>query len=295
MDGLLMENSMKIRFVITLVLATFLTACSAEKLTIDQDMVLVEGGEFTLGKEGFSTQSVRIKLDSYYISKYETTVEQWEQFLKETGTSYKWQGEYYDMRRESLYPDSPIGVKWILAIEYANWVSRKYGLEECYKINGEDVEWIREANGYRLPTDAEWEFAARGGNLSKGYEYSGSNDLNEVAWTDWNSDDTTHSVGSKKANELGLYDMSGNIDEWCWDLSLEYPNNPSILLVNPTGPSLEDYLKLKEKRYRIARGGSARTSEQFFFTPYDRAGLFEFGIDAGPGIRLARNASIESP
>ena len=266
--------------------------CFSEELTVAEDMVLVEGGEFIFGKEGFSVQRVRIQLDDFYISKYETTVGQWELFLEETETPYQWKDEYTDMRAESPYPDSPIGVKWILAIEYANWISRKCGLEECYSINGKDVEWKRDANGYRLPTDAEWEFAARGGNLSRNYEYSGSDVLDDVAWTGWNSGGYAHPVGTKIPNELGLFDMSGNADEWCWDLSLKYPDDTSILLINPTGPSLEEYTKVKNKRYRIARGGSALSTERVFFTPYDRAGLYEFGIGAGgPGIRLARNAS----
>ena len=101
-----------------------------------------------------------------------------------------------------------------------------------------------------------------------------------------------HPIGVKKANELGLFDMSGNATEWCWDLSLKYPNDPTILLVNPIGPTLEEYIKVKNKRYRIARGGSSGSSERLLFTTYHRAGLFEFGVGAGgPGIRLARNAS----
>jgi formylglycine-generating enzyme len=284
----------KMRFCIIFILGftISLSSCLAEKLTIDQDMVLVEGGEFILGKEGYSTQSVRIRLDDYYISKYETTVEQWEVFLEDTNTSFNWKDDYTDLNIENPYPDSPIEVSWIQAIKYSNWVSRKYGLEECYLIDGDDVEWIRGVNGFRLLTDAEWEFAARGGNLSKGYEYSGSNDLDEISWNGWNSDNIAHPVGTKKSNELGLYDMSGNVDEWCWDLSLKYPNDPSILLINPSGPTLKDYLNVKDKRYRIARGGSSSSSEKFFLTPYDRAGLFEMSDSVGgPGIRLARNVS----
>ncbi len=243
------------------------TGCQP-KLSIDENMVLVEGGEFLLGKEGVTSHLVRVRLDNYYISKYETTVEQWEVFLEETGTVYQWKDEYTDMREESPFPDSPIGVHWQQAVQYANWVSEKYGLEECYIIDGDDVEWNLNADGYRLLTDAEWEFAARGGNLSKGYEYAGGNDLDEVAWTWWNSDKIAHPVGTKRANELGLYDISGNADEWCWDLSLKYPNDPSILLVNPIGPSIEEYLKIKEQRYRIIRGGFSRGSELFFLRQF---------------------------
>ncbi|WP_168203600.1 formylglycine-generating enzyme family protein [Oceanispirochaeta crateris] len=287
---------MKIRFVITLALTTFLSTCSAEKLTIDQDLVFVEGEEFILGKENLTSHLVRVKLDDFYISKYETTVEQWELFLEDTKIPYLWRDKYTDTRIESPYSDSPIPVHWIQAVEYLNWVSRKYGLEECYVINGEDVEWIREANGYRLLTDAEWEYAARGGNLSKGYEFSGSNDLDEVAWTGWNSANTAHPVGIKKSNELGLFDMSGNMSEWCWDLSFDYPNNLSVLLSKPIGPSKGEYLKIKDEYYRISRGGSYGTVDEFQFTPFYRTGSFEKGTGSGGlGLRLARNAPIESP
>ncbi|MFK7904099.1 MAG: formylglycine-generating enzyme family protein, partial [Chitinophagales bacterium] len=95
--------------------------------------------------------------------------------------------------------------------------------------------------------EAEWEFAARGGNESRGYKFSGSDDIGEVAWYDKNSEDKTHSVGSKKANELGLYDMSGNVWEWCQDWYDEnyYANSP---LKNPQG--------VEKGKYRVLRGGS---------------------------------------
>lgn len=287
MGGFLMKS----RILIIFLLLISISACSSDDLSVEENMVFIEGGEFLLGKEGRTSHLVKVRLDDYYISKFETTVEQWEQFLQETGMPYLWKDDFTDIRKESPYPESPIGVNWKQAIMYANWVSKKYGLEECYVIDGNSVDWNRAANGYRLLTDAEWEYAARGGNKSKNYVYSGSNILDDVAWTWWNSEGIAQRIGTKKANELGLYDMSGNADEWCWDLSWEYPYSPKLSLDNPTGPSINDYLLIEKHQFRISRGGSAGGSEEFFFTTYDRAGLYELSIGAGgPGIRLARNA-----
>ena len=112
-------------------------------------------------------------------------------------------------------------------------------------------EFIRKLNAmtgrrFRLPTEAEWEYAARGGNRSQGYKYSGSNNLNSVAWYRDNSGETTHDVGQKSPNELGIYDMSGNVSEWCsdWDDRNYYRSSPQT---NPLGPS--------SGSYRVSRGG----------------------------------------
>ena len=127
---------------------------------------------------------------------------------------------------------------------------------------------------FRLPTEAEWEYAARGGNKSKGYKYSGSNTLDNVAWYTNNSSSKTHPVGQKQPNELGLYDMSGNVWEWCQDW---YGSYSSSSQTNPTGPS--------SGSYRVLRGGSwyhfariCRVSYRLNSDPDDRYNLNGFRL-----------------
>lgn len=137
---------------------------------------------------------------------------------------------------------------------------------------------------FRLPTKAEWEYAARGGNRSRGYKYSGSDNIGSVAWYTDNSGETTHPVGQKQSNELGLYDMSGNVWEWCqdWYDNNYYGSSPSQ---NPKGPS--------SGYFRVGRGGSwggnawgCRVSYRSYDSPDSRDG--NLGPSGrGTGLRLA--------
>ena len=201
---------------------------SKEKETTENNMILVEAGRFEMG-EKLNTKLVTITKD-FYICKYLVTFDEYDEF-----------SDAMDLGRASdegwgrgIMP--VVNVDWYDAVEYCNWMSRKEkGLEEVYTINksekdinNENVyedDWLKwivtcdfNKKGYRLPTEAEWEFAARGGNKSKGFKYSGSNEINEVAWYhDNNTADNTKFIGLKKSNELGIHDMSGNVFEWCWD------------------------------------------------------------------------------
>jgi formylglycine-generating enzyme required for sulfatase activity len=145
-------------------------------------------------------------------------------------------------------------------------------------INWKNVDWNRSAKGYRLPTEAEWEYAARGGDGSPGnYTFSGSNNVDEVAWYDGNSGDKTHAVGTKEANGLGLYDMSGNVWEWCWDWYGDFPYSSQDPVGAPSGSK------------RVRRGGSwghsafyLRSTNRFYNKPSYRS--------SGIGFRLVHPA-----
>ena len=135
-----------------------------------------------------------------------------------------------------------------------------------------------QANGYRLPTEAEWEYAARGGQQSQGFKYAGRNNVDEVAWYYKNSEGKTQTVGQKQANELGLYDLSGNVWEWCWDWYGDYQSNETN---DPKGPDTGSK--------RVFRGGSwrdvaigARVAFRLEDDPHGRDSLI--------GFRLARAA-----
>lgn len=241
------------------------------KLT-ELQMIYVAGGNFimgdTFGDGNFNEKPAHnVSLNSFYISKYEITQRNWLETMGNNPSKF-WNEE------------NPVeSISWNDAIEFCNQRSFLEGLQQCYKYEEGKIVCDFNANGYRLPTEAEWEFAARGGLLSGNTKYSGSSNISDVAWYYNNSGNNPHPVGLKIPNELGIHDMSGNVWEFCWDYYDEnyYSHSPST---NPAGPS--------SGTSHILRGGSW-TDDAFFNRVYYRNYYEVFARGSNVGLRVVRS------
>ncbi len=209
-----------------------------------ENFVLIEAGEFMMGDAEikYAIQH-KVSLNSFYMQATTVTQEFWEQIMGNNPS------------HDKTNRDNPLtNISWYDCQEFIK------------KLNA------LAAKKYRLPTEAEWEYAARGGKLSKGFEYAGADDLDEVAWYIGNSEFKIHPVAKKKPNELGLYDMSGNVYEWCHDWHKNYSNKNQN---NPKGPSNGDT--------KVLRGGCWYYNSMFcqiarrsYLSPDDKG--FDIGL-----------------
>jgi len=191
-------------------------------------MVYVEGGEYTSTAWRESGRRLsRVSVSSFQIGTHEVTLDEWRAFVEATGYEFDWDQNLRNTIPGGGLPEQRAGstamyhISWIEAVRYCNWLSRTLGYEEVYEITevGEEIEvrWHADRIGFRLPTEAQWEYAARGGHKPTPTIYAGSNDIDEVAWYRGNSGRQVHEVGQKQPNELGIFDLTGNVWEWCWD------------------------------------------------------------------------------
>jgi len=235
------------------------------------EMVSVAGGTLPQSSE-LAGQVVA----AFQIGKYEVTWGEWKG-VREWAVSHGYSdldgvGNTYPSGSADNFP--VINVSWYDVVKWSNARSEKEGLTPVYQVSGatyktgQSVPTLNaSANGYRLPSEKEWEWAARGGVSSQGYIYSGSNTISAVGWTYENSSEGSKAVGTKAANELGIYDMSGNVWEWCWDVYDPYPS----------------YRRIRGGSWDLYAGVATVASRDGYDGP-------DYRNDGGIGFRLVRSS-----
>ena len=233
-------------------------------------VILIAGGTFQQGERTLDPPSPgkTVTVSSFSMAATPVTQTQYQEVMGKNPSKF-------------TGPGNPVErVSWFDAVAFCNALSKRDGLEPAYLIDGNNVTWEPTAPGWRLPTEAEWEFAARGGTLSRRYEFAGGNAADDVAWDEHNSSKSTHPVKQKPANELGLYDLSGNVWEWCWDW-YEFDRS-DLPAQDPRGPA--------QGSARVNRGGAWNEDHVDAFRPYYRADDGPETVGDNLGFRVVKNA-----
>lgn len=242
-------------------------------------MVDIEGGTFQMGSEEKNDSSPVHNVTVSTFQMMRTEVPQWlyTAVMGKEGEEIRTKGDNFPVDR----------ISWNRAVAFCNKLSIIAGLTPCYSGEGRAITCNFNANGYRLPTEAEWEYAARGGKNNSPFKYSGSDTIDEVAWYRGNAKNKISEVAKKAPNALGLYDMSGNVCEWCWDL---YNGNYENVKVqkDPTGFIPENPEGYYSKR--IIRGGTYLDSREYLTVWYrENTANDNMPNDGFTGFRLVRS------
>jgi len=263
-------------------LCMFLLCCMQPRTHAEIEWIWVEGGSFIMGMDeplvspgrdtiyGYSLPAHEVNVDGFYLSKYEITVEQFRVFCEQTGRSMPEPpavSAYGDSMHYEWEEGYPMLVSWKEAEAFAHWV------------------------GGRLPTEAEWEYAAKGGKLSKGYAYSGSDTAEVVGWVRENADSFFHPVGLLPPNELGLHDMTGNLNEWVQDWYVPGWVPPPGARHNPAGPDTGS-LKVSKGVGWYYGSTDVLSSRPLAYSIHRPEVRYQSGIDErtfGFGFRVARS------
>lgn len=234
------------------------------------DMVAIERGSFLMGSPWWEPGRLshekrhRVTLSPFRMSHTTITRAQYREVMN------------LDEAPRPGSDDHPVTeVNWFKAIEFCNRLSEREGLPPCYRIDGKDVSWVEGAGGYRLPTEAEWEYAARAGSGGRWPFWRWQ--LKRFAWYSGNSGGQSHPVATRRPNPWGLFDMHGNVWEWCWDGFADYPAEH---VTDPRGPAAPS-------ARRVLRGGSAWGGPGGLRSAY-RVGVEPEGRDQRFGFRCVR-------